>query len=72
MPAMPAQPGREVMAGLRPGEYLAIAVDNIEYDDTRDPEILAKLAAAATRVTLADGASIEIPLRRVQLADVLR
>ena len=60
------------MGGLRPGDYLAIAVDNIESEDTRDTNTLEKLAAAATKVTLGDGASIEVPLRRVKLADVLR
>lgn len=70
----PMMPQRrvEVMEGLRPGEYLAIALDNIEYDDTRDPGILEKLAAGATKVTLGDGASIEVPLRRLKLADVIR
>jgi hypothetical protein len=70
-PMMPPQ-RREVIEGLRPGEYLAIAVDNIEYEDTRDPAILEKLAAGATRVTLGDGASIEVPLRRLRLADLIR
>jgi hypothetical protein len=70
-PMVPPQ-RREAIEGLRPGEYLAIAVDNIEYEDTRDPAVLEKLAAGATRVTLGDGASIEVPLRRLKLADLIR
>jgi protocatechuate 3,4-dioxygenase beta subunit len=70
-PVIP-QPRREVMVGLRSGEYLAIALDNIEYDEMRDPTVLEKLAAAATRVTLGDRSPVEVPLRRVKLADVLR
>jgi hypothetical protein len=71
-PTMPAQRRGETIAGLRPGEYLAIALDNIEYEDTRDQGVLEKLAASATRVTLGDGASIEVPLLRLKLADVVR
>lgn len=69
---MDAPDRREVIEGLRPGEYLAIAVDNIEYDDARDAAILEKLAAGATKVTLGDGASIEVPLRRLKLSDIIR
>jgi hypothetical protein len=72
MPQIPPQRRVEVMEGLRPGEYMAIALDNIESDDTRDPEILEKLAARATRITLGDGARIEVQLRRLKLADVTR
>jgi hypothetical protein len=70
-PTMP-QPRGEVMGRLPPGDYLAIALDNIEYEDTRDPNTLEKLAAVATKVTLGDGASLEVPLRRFKLADVVR
>lgn len=70
-PTMP-QPRPEVIGRLPPGDYLAIALDNIEYEDTRDPNTLEKLAAVATKVTLGDGASLEVPLRRFKLADVVR
>ena len=61
-----------MMTGVRPGEYLAIALDNIEADDIRSPEVLEKLAAKATKITVGDAASIEAPLRRLKLADVIR
>lgn len=70
-PTMPQSRG-ELMGRLPPGDYLAIALDNIEYEDTRDPATLEKLAAMATKVTLGDGASLEVPLRRYKLADVVR
>jgi hypothetical protein len=60
------------MPGLRPGEYLAIAVDNMEYEDMRDPAVLKKLAPVASPLTLGDGVTIEVPLRRVNFADVMR
>jgi hypothetical protein len=69
---IPADRRRQVIEGLRPGEYLAIAVDNIEFEDARDAAILEKLAAGATKVTLGDGASIEVPLRRLKLSDIIR
>jgi hypothetical protein len=66
------QPRRELMTGLRPGEYLAIALDNIEYEEMRDPAVLEKLAGAATRIVLRDDARLEVPLRRVKLSDAIR
>jgi len=73
-PAAPAgaPARREVIGGLRPGEYLAIAVDNIESEEYSDPGVLEKLAPSATKITLADGATVEVPLRRVRLADLIR
>jgi hypothetical protein len=70
-PAMPP-PRREAMSGIRPGEYFAIAVDNMEYEDMRDPAVLKKLAEVASPFTLGDGVTIEVPLRRVNFADVMR
>jgi hypothetical protein len=70
-PVMPP-PRREALSGLRPGEYLAIAVDNLEYDDMRDSAVLKKLAPAASRITLTDGVTLEVPLRRMNFADLMR
>jgi hypothetical protein len=66
------RPRREALSGLRPGEYLVVAVDDIAYDDTRDPGVLERLASRATRVTLGDGATVDVPLRRFTLADLLK
>jgi hypothetical protein len=63
---------RESMQGVRPGEYYAVAVDDMEPDDIRDPMLLERLASSGLRVTVSEGAGQEIPLRRVNLADVLR
>jgi hypothetical protein len=49
-----------------PGDYFAIAIDDIEADDARSPAMLEKLAAHATRVTVADGSQSDLRLRRVK------
>jgi hypothetical protein len=67
----PAAMRRESVMGLMPGDYFAIAVDDIDSESSRDPAVLERLASSATPVSLAEGAS-EVVLRRVALADVLR
>ena len=57
---------REVMVALPPGEYFAIAVDDLETETFRDPDVLERLSRTATRVTLADGAHADVYLRRVK------
>ena len=63
---------RETMPGLRPGEYYAVAIDDISTEDVRDPSVLARLVPAATRVTVGEGADVQVVLRRQALADILR
>lgn len=63
---------QERIAGLSPGEYYVIAIDDIEVEDSQDPAILERLTSSAIRVVLTDDAPIEVPLRRVSLADVVR
>jgi protocatechuate 3,4-dioxygenase beta subunit len=53
--ARPDQDGTYRLNGLPPGEYLAAAVEYIETGSTGDPEILARLRAAATSVRLEEG-----------------
>ena len=60
------------IAGLPPGEYYIIAIDDIEFDDSQDPSVLEKLATNALRVTVNDDAPIEVPLRRFSFAEVMR
>jgi hypothetical protein len=55
-----------------PGEYYVIAIDDIEGEDTQDPAVLERLTSSAIRVELTDDAPIELPLRRFNLADVVR
>jgi hypothetical protein len=58
--------------GLPAGEYYVVAVDDIGTEEWQDPDVLARLAPNAVRVTVTDEAPIEVPLRRVTRADVLR
>jgi hypothetical protein len=69
MPGLGVSPARrEVLAGMPAGEYYAIAVDGLDLESVRDPEVLAQLARGATRVTLADSGPAELNLRRITLA----
>ena len=65
----PARP--DTISGLPPGEYFAVAVDDLDGELMRDPETLERLARGAKRVTLADDAKIDVSLRRMKLADLL-
>jgi hypothetical protein len=68
----PAMTRRETIPGIRPGEYYAVAIDDIGTEDSRDPSILSRLLPAATRVTVGDAPDTQISLRRQALADVLK
>ena len=63
-------PRREEMVGLRPGEYYAVAVDDLEPDDYRDPTVLDRMRSSAVRVTVVEG-SVDVPLRRISFADLM-
>ena len=67
----PRQLGREVIPGLVPGDYYAIALDDIDQEASTDPDMLERLSASAVRLTIADGAT-DVPLPRMRLADVIR
>jgi len=60
----PDQQGRFAIVGLPPGEYLAAAVEYLEVGSERDPELLARLADKAARLTLSEGESRSIKLTR--------
>ena len=63
----PSNPARgELMVGLPPGEYFAVAVDDLDTETFRDPDVLERLSRSATRVTLADGAHADVYLRRIK------
>jgi hypothetical protein len=64
-------PRREAMPGVRAGEYFVIAVDDLEPEDFRDPGVLDRLRSRATRVTLPEGATVDVPLRRSSFADLM-
>ena len=67
----PRQPGREVIPGLVPGDYYAIALDDIDQEASNDPDTLERLAPSAVRLTVVEGAA-DVALPRLRLADVIR
>jgi hypothetical protein len=44
-------------------------VEDVAYEDLRDPEFLEKLSTDATRVTLPAGGAETVSLRRVKLPE---
>ena len=68
----PTMARRESIAGLRPGEYYVIAIDDIGSEDARDPVVVARLIPSATRVTIGDMPDTPVALRRQKLADILK
>jgi hypothetical protein len=68
---LPPPSSREMIAGLTPGDYYAIALDDIDADAARDPAVLERLASSASRVTVSEGPTDLILIRRNQ-ADLLR
>jgi hypothetical protein len=54
-PIRPATDGGFQIAGLPPGEYYLAALTMFDDADWRTPEFLEQVAAAAIRITLADG-----------------
>jgi hypothetical protein len=68
----PTEPRRDVFRQLSAGEYYIIAVDDIDVDDYTDPAVLERLVPHATRVMVSDEAQVEVQLRRVPIADILR
>jgi hypothetical protein len=57
------------MRNLLAGDYLVIAMDDVAYEDLRDPEFLEKLSVDATRVTVTAGGAENVALRRVKLPE---
>src|ERR1700730_12160422 len=55
---------RELVAGMPAGDCYAIAVDDLDAEGFRDPEVLEQLSRGATRVTLPDHVPDELTLRR--------
>ena len=59
------QKGTYRITGLPPGEYLAIAIDDVERDAWNDPEYLDSLRDRAQKLRLEDGESRTLPLKLV-------
>ena len=53
--ARPNQSGRFQVKNLPAGDYYAIAVEYIPQGEWNDPEVLDRLKARATRLSLAEG-----------------
>jgi hypothetical protein len=60
-------PPREAIGGLPPGDYYAVALDDIETDAVRDPAVMERLIPGATRISLPEGGTADVALRRVKL-----
>ena len=62
----------QTLSGLRPGDYYVVAIDDMEPDDVRDPSVLDRLRSGALRVTLSEGAALDVSLRRLNFAAFMR
>jgi hypothetical protein len=51
------------LKNLRPGDYLAFAFENLDYDSLLDPEVFAAIASKGTKVTLAANESKSLDLK---------
>ena len=69
---MIAPSGSSRLNGLTPGDYFAIALDDIDPEDMQDPDVLERLAGSSVRFTVSFDAPVEVPVRRAKLADVVR
>jgi hypothetical protein len=61
---------KELISALPAGDYYVVALDDIDLDSTRDPEILQQLARGSTRVNLVEGVPADVNLRRFKLTDL--
>ena len=61
--ARPATSGRYVVRNLPPGEYLVVAVTDVEQGDWWDPTFLDRLAPLAARITLAEAEKKTLDLK---------
>jgi len=64
-------PRTDTVVSVPAGEYYAVAIDDIDAESMRDPDVLEQLSRVATRVALIDGSPAQLSLRRVKLASVV-
>ena len=63
----PVQDGTFRIPGMPPGDYLLAAIDRLDAGDTiADPGLLDSLASRATRITLNQGQTQDVPLRLIR------
>ena len=60
--ARAAQSGVFTIKGIRPGEYLAVAVPTVQNNQWNDPEFLESLRAQAQRISLREGETKQLEL----------
>ena len=63
-----AKPG--TITGMPAGDYYVVALDDIDGESVRDPDLLEQLSRGASRVTLNEAMPAQVSLRRVKLASV--
>jgi hypothetical protein len=68
---MPMQSSTTRVTNMAMGDYYAIAVDDMDPEDTQDPAVLEKLIPSAVRFTMTES-PVEVPLRKVTFAEVVR
>jgi hypothetical protein len=68
---MPSQPQTTRLTNIALGDYYAIAVDDMDPEDTQDPAVLEKLISSAVRFTMTE-APVEVPLRKITFAEIVR
>lgn len=61
--AKPDQSGKFEIKGLPPEDYLIVALEYLEPGEEADPEVLERLRAHATRLSLAEGEVKTLPLK---------
>jgi hypothetical protein len=59
----PDQNGRFRVSALPPGEYGIVALESLDDADSRDPEFIERVGAAASSFTLIEGETKTLDLR---------
>jgi hypothetical protein len=58
-------PRKEMFTNMPAGDYYILALDDIDAESARDPEMLEQLSRGATRVRLVEGVPADVNLRRL-------
>lgn len=61
----------DTIGGMPAGEYYVVALEDIDQESSRDPDVLEQLSRGASRITLVEGAPVEANVRRLKLAGVV-
>jgi hypothetical protein len=69
LPAGSSKP--DTIAGMPPGDYYVVAIDDIDAETSRDPDTLEQLSRGASRVTLTEGMPVQTSVRRAKIASLV-